>query len=337
MPAVFSAKNDDLETNNPEEFQKLKGQFKDAIKNKCKPLPDEPDFFTNDTILTEFLRARKYNLNAAVAMLTDAVEWRRGYHPLKVDCRYCHENPGFHSMRQIGFDKSGCPIVYSCFSQASATGLSSDDTVLHCVQVLENVRRSFKGAATQLIIVFDCTGMTLPCCNPYLGKQVMNVFSNYYPERLGKILVVNYMTIFQQVWYAVKQFLDPVTASKMTFIQPDKLKEELREICNESTADWLETEIQLNKNITEAQLRFWEKPSGGVHDPRGTDEYIKDYVECKAPPNGFEPHPNIVDIQKGTLEKGRRVELTSSTPEVSAEQMKKYGLSATADGDNDHE
>lgn len=249
---------------------------------------------------------------------------------------------------------------------------------MHCVQMLENVRRSFKGNASKLVMVIDCTGrfvsqiltalnfeypmevinvnftptmlsgaffvfqisgMTLPCCNPKLGKKVMHVFADFYPERLGKAVVVNHHAIFQQIWRAIKKFLDPVTASKMTFIKQKKLSEGLREFCDESTAKWLETEILINKEITEAQLRFWEKPPSGAHDPRGTDEYIRDYVECKTPPNGFEPHPNIVDMKKGKLKIGYPVQIRNSSHatvrKADAKQIEEYGLDEAIEGDED--
>lgn len=53
-------------------------------------------FLFVSTSLTDFLRARKYKLDDAVEMLTAAVEWRREYQPLQVDCHYCHDQPGFH-------------------------------------------------------------------------------------------------------------------------------------------------------------------------------------------------------------------------------------------------
>ncbi|KAM7533682.1 hypothetical protein Aperf_G00000122520 [Anoplocephala perfoliata] len=340
---MSSAKGDnrmDFEKENPEKFRKMITEFRNTMKTKCKPLPDEPDYFTDEMILTEFLRARKYNLNAAVAMLTEAVEWRREYHPLKVDCTWCHENPGYHCIRQIGFDKTGHPIIYACFSQAFATRNGAADSVQHCVQMLENIRKSFKSDdARKLTMIIDCTGMTLPCCNPNIGRQVMHVFSNYYPERLLKAIVVNHKAIFQQIWRAIKKFLDPVTASKMNFFKLEQLKEGLLEFCDESTASWIEDEVLLNREITEEQLRFWEKPSSGDHDPRGTDEFVRDFIECKKPPNGFEPHPNIADLLKGKLKKGYPVQVRNSSKggdrKASAKQVEEYGLDVAAEGDED--
>ncbi|VDL28902.1 unnamed protein product [Hymenolepis diminuta] len=345
MPSVKS-NDDSIETTDPEAFKQMLKEFRKTMQQKCKPLPEEPDYFTSDLILTDFLRARKYNLSNAVDMLTEAVEWRRTFRPLSTDCTYCHENPGYHCIREIGHDKFGRPILYACFAQANTTKNRSEDTIMHCVEMLENVRRSFQKNATQLVMIIDCTGMTLPCCNPNLGKKVMHVFADYYPERLGRAVIVNYKSVFKRIWSAIKTFLDPVTASKIVFLKTKKkvtsksktkmLGEGLREFCDEETAKWLEDEIMLNKDINETQMRFWEKPSGNVHDPRGTDAYIRDYIDCPSPPNGFKPHPNIVDIQTGKLKKGYAVKIRGSQAEkIDSKAMEEYGIDANASIEDD--
>lgn len=171
--------------------------------------------------------------------------------------------------------------------------------------------------------------MTLPCCNPKLGKDVMSIFANYYPERLGTAIIVNHKTIFQSLWKAVRKFLDPVTAKKMVFLRKDKqIAPGLREICDETTAQWIEAEIQLNRSITEAQMRFWEAgTNGSQHDPRGTKHYVEEFC-CPKPPNGYSPHPNIVDITTGRLAPGYAVKVrsTKGAEKIDKIERKEYGI-----------
>lgn len=190
--------------------------------------------------------------------------------------------------------------------------------------------------------------MTLPCCNPNLGKKVSHIFADFYPERLGSAVIVNHKSIFYSIWKAIRKFLDPVTAKKVVFLKNPKkhssssssskkernLSEGLREFCDEETAQWLETEIRLNQNITETQMRFWEKPSSSVHDPRGTDTFIREFVECKPAPNNFMPHPNITDLLSGKLPSGYPVHLRSGDNKIDAKQLKEYGIES---GDMDAE
>ena len=46
--------------------------------------------------LFRYLKARDYNVDEAEKVLRGTVEWRRKHKPLSVDCRWCHERPGFH-------------------------------------------------------------------------------------------------------------------------------------------------------------------------------------------------------------------------------------------------
>lgn len=197
-------------------------------------------------------------------------------------------------------------------------------------------------------------GMTLPCCNPNLGKKVMHIFADFYPERLGKAVIVNHKAIFQSIWKAIKKFLDPVTASKVVFLKNSSssssssskkksLGEGLREFCDDSTAQWLETEIRANQDMTEAQMRFWEKPSAvDAHDPRGTEAFIREFVETKNPPNGFQPHPNITDLARGKIPCGLPVQIRQSGGgaeahmEIDERELKEYGIdSISVAGDDD--
>ncbi|VDP50439.1 unnamed protein product [Schistosoma margrebowiei] len=48
--------------------------------------------------LTRFLVARNYVVEDAFKQLKTAVKWRREYQPLTIQCKWCHETPGFHSV-----------------------------------------------------------------------------------------------------------------------------------------------------------------------------------------------------------------------------------------------
>jgi len=46
--------------------------------------------------LLRFLKARQWNVQDAEKQLKETVAWRREMDPLHVDCRWCHERPGYH-------------------------------------------------------------------------------------------------------------------------------------------------------------------------------------------------------------------------------------------------
>lgn len=54
--------------------------------------------------LFRFLKARNWDVKEAEKQLRGTIEWRRQYKPLTVDCRWCHDHPGYHSMVSfVGF------------------------------------------------------------------------------------------------------------------------------------------------------------------------------------------------------------------------------------------
>lgn len=50
MSSKSSGKSANLESTDPEEFHRLLTKFRDTMAKKCKPLPDEPDFSTNESM-----------------------------------------------------------------------------------------------------------------------------------------------------------------------------------------------------------------------------------------------------------------------------------------------
>jgi hypothetical protein len=63
----------------------------------------------------------------------------------------------------------------------------------------------------------------------YLGR-VSAISQNYYPERLGKLYVINAPWGFSSVFSIVKGFLDPVTASKIHILGSGYEKELLAQV-----------------------------------------------------------------------------------------------------------
>jgi hypothetical protein len=65
--------------------------------------------------------------------------------------------------------------------------------------------------------IMDAKGVSLtsaPSVYGYLGKA-SGISQNYYPERLGKLYVINAPWGFSTVFAVVKRFLDPVTVAKI--------------------------------------------------------------------------------------------------------------------------
>ncbi|KAH8857972.1 Random slug protein 5 [Schistosoma japonicum] len=305
----------------PEQIKSLKAELYQLAKNNLKPLPMEPDFATCDDTLTRFLVARNYVVNDAYEQLKTAVEWRREFQPLTVQCKWCHETPGFHSVRQIGFDREGRPVMYACFAQCQTLKNSPDDVICHMVYLIEHAKRSIQTSVNNMIFIIDCTGFTLSCCNLKIGKKFIHTFANCYPEVLYQFILINHSRLFHSIWRTIKCFIDPNTVKKVKLLRKDKFYSLFNKMFNNETVQWLLDEITLNqKDLTEIQLKFWQYNTiqSNIHDPRGTQQYIQQYIEPlnkllqlnkqwnkldyhNLSINVHMPHPNIMDCINHTL------------------------------------
>lgn len=308
----------------PENRDLLLTQLRERM-SEVAPLPEEPDFFTRTDVLLRFLKARSWVVDDAEKQLKDTVEWRREMKPLSIDCRWCHERPGYHCVRQVGFDKIKRPVIYACFAQAACAKTTVEDTVVHMTNLIANAERTMASDVGTWVFIMDCTGMTLPACNPRVGYGITHQMATYFPERLGLVICIHHNPVFQGVWNAFKVFLDPNTAAKMQLLRKkNKFSKAFAEHFDEELASWVMAEVKLNKLLHKRrsspaynpQREFWRAPTAmdaatDVHDPRGCPSYVRLYIdtfldnfkklESGELPSLHHPHPNIVDQLRGVI------------------------------------
>ena len=80
--------------------------------------------------------------------------------------------------------------------------------------------------------VMDLKGVGLSKINQVYQyvQQVSGILQNYYPERLGKLYVINAPWGFSSVFAIVKRFLDPVTVAKIHVLGSGYVSELLAQI-----------------------------------------------------------------------------------------------------------
>ncbi|XP_064640917.1 uncharacterized protein LOC135495857 isoform X2 [Lineus longissimus] len=304
-----------------------KGKLIEELRKRLEdvpPLEGEPDFVRSDETLVRFLKSRDWKLPEAEKLLRATVDWRRESKPLTMDCRWCHEKPGFHTMRQVGFDELGRPVMYASFTQASTRKNSVEDSIAHVTYLIENAKRTMREGIHTWVWVIDCTGISLPVCNPRLGYGVTQVMSNFYPERLGLVICINHSSMFQGVWKAIKVFLHPNTVSKMKLIRSKKkIMETFEKYFSHELTRWIIDEIHINKQrpLSQIQKEFWKGPKDPfAHDPRGCPSYVQNYIDtfpimCRDNKNVHRPHPNVIDFLSG-----RDIKASDPSPTLAHEQ-----------------
>ncbi|KAM9887120.1 hypothetical protein OXX79_013846, partial [Metschnikowia pulcherrima] len=65
--------------------------------------------------------------------------------------------------------------------------------------------------------MFDLSGFSMKNADNAPVKFLTSIFEAHYPESLGIVIVHNAPWIFSTVWNIIKNWLDPVVASKIHF------------------------------------------------------------------------------------------------------------------------
>lgn len=179
-----------------------------------------------DVMALKFLRARKWEVNAGVAMLAACMKWRiesdvedivrKGEEGMK-------DADGFIRQMEIGksythgTDKQGRPVCYilvrihRLFDQ-SAKAL--EDFVLY---QMESVRCLFTYPIDKITMIFDMTGFGLANMDWRCILFIVKCLEAYYPESLNSVLVHNAPWLFQGIWRILAPMLDPVVRAKVQF------------------------------------------------------------------------------------------------------------------------
>jgi hypothetical protein len=212
-------------------------ELKEMILKENISLTDPHDPEHETFKLLRFLRARQWNLPNAFQMLKNDLEWRSNEtrkdlkHLSAADVLQCDLNQLFKRLPTWvqGFDRQCRPVAWKQFGKLEiwkVLKLVSMETLLnfHAWEADQALRlMSEQSVATgynieTFVVVIDAAHwhLGLATSDAYAFIRGMSVTdSDHYPERLGKLIVVNAPTTLSIAWKIVKGFLDPVTLAKI--------------------------------------------------------------------------------------------------------------------------
>ncbi|KAK6218878.1 Sec14 cytosolic factor [Colletotrichum tabaci] len=202
-----------------------------------------------DTLtMLRFLRARKFDVNLTKQMFIEFESWRKkslldalvptwDYDErdamLKYYPQYYHKT-----------DKDGRPLYIEHLGGINLTAMRSITTD---ERMLDNLAVEYEKCADprfpacsrqagKLVetccTIMDMKGVSLGKASQvydYINKASV-ILQNYYPERLGKLYIINAPWGFSTVWSFVKGWLDPVTVNKIHILGGGYQKELLAQI-----------------------------------------------------------------------------------------------------------
>ncbi|KAJ5094706.1 hypothetical protein N7456_010567 [Penicillium angulare] len=193
-----------------------------------------------DAMMLRFLRARKWDVNKAFAMMMEAIVWRvKEMHvddevmakgelrALKQeqgsDAKEKKEGKDFLDQMRMGksyvhgTDKLGRPIVVIQV-RLHKPGAQSEETLeRYIVHVIESVRLTLAPPVETACVLFDMTGFGLSNMEYPPVKFILKCFEANYPESLGIMLIHNAPWVFSGIWKLIRGWMDPDIAAKVQF------------------------------------------------------------------------------------------------------------------------
>ncbi|KAK7529808.1 CRAL-TRIO domain-containing protein [Phyllosticta citribraziliensis] len=201
----------------------------------------EKDGYTErlDTLtLLRFLRARKFDVDLSKQMFIDCEKWRKefggGVDELVKTFKYTERAEVFKYYPQYYHktDKDGRPVYIEQLGKVDLTAMYKITTqermlqnlVVEYEKVADPRLPACSRKAGQLLetccTIMDLKGVGISNANSVLGyvQAASKISQNYYPERLGKLYVINAPWAFTGIFAIIKRFLDPVTVQKIHVI-----------------------------------------------------------------------------------------------------------------------
>ncbi|KAG4092268.1 CRAL/TRIO domain-containing protein [Neocallimastix lanati (nom. inval.)] len=244
-----------------------------------------------------FLRARNFDLEKTYLMFSNCEKWRKVN---KIDELY--ETFTFPELGEVekiypkyyhNVDLQGRPIYVEQFSNFNIKKLfehTSEDRLLNyfIIDYEIGLRRRFPSCSNAAghhvetgLTIMDLKDVSLlqfSKCFNFL-KKTSKIASDYYPECMGNLFVINAPKAFAMCWKLIKGILDPVTAEKIQILDKKYEKVLLKYASPEALPKIYGGKCNCAKGCSHSNVGPWNDPE---FDKKETyeitiDEFLKKF------------------------------------------------------------
>ncbi|KAF9326438.1 hypothetical protein BG006_010139 [Podila minutissima] len=179
--------------------------------------------WASDDTLVRYLKARKWNLAEAKLAVVESMQWRESYNPAKPDREGLWTETSAGKLYVSGFDMESRPLLY--MKPRLENTAASPAQIRHVCFHLETAIALMPEGVQNLAILIDFSGSSMRT-NPgvAVAREIINVLGSHYPERLGKAYIIHAPWFFFPFYKLISPFMDPVTKSKVNFVDMKKQK-----------------------------------------------------------------------------------------------------------------
>ncbi|KAJ3269480.1 cytosolic factor, phosphatidylinositol/phosphatidylcholine transfer protein [Terramyces sp. JEL0728] len=227
--------------------------FKRIIEQKGLYDPARHD----DHMLCRFLRARKYDLDKTELMFRNCEEWRKSQKVDDIVANFAfQENATVQSIYPRFYhktDKIGRTVYIEQLKNLDVPKLMQATTqermITKHIRDFEKFTRYRLPACSakkgihieQGLTILDLKGVPLSQFNQVrkIIQSLSSIASDYYPETMGKMCIINAPTLFTAVWSVVKNMIDENTAAKISILGSGYQKQLLELIDAENLPQFL--------------------------------------------------------------------------------------------------
>ncbi|KAF9019606.1 hypothetical protein CPC16_010798 [Podila verticillata] len=179
--------------------------------------------WASDDTLVRYLKARKWNLQEAKQAVVESIQWHESYNPAKLDREGLWTETSAGKLYVSGFDMESRPLLY--MKPRLENTAASPAQIRHVCFHLETAIALMPEGVQNLAILIDFSGSSMRT-NPgvAVAREIINVLGSHYPERLGKAYIIHAPWFFFPFYKLISPFIDPVTKSKINFVDMKKQK-----------------------------------------------------------------------------------------------------------------